>query len=174
MSSPRTVREDELVHASRSCSTADESPKRSTRSTKMTSNSHLEQVKGGGWCTAVAWAAAATAREHGGGAAKLQEMATQIFDRATQQRIGGSGSAIGFAVSGRSRPAGRRALLSARFFFMDSKRALSSRVVVHVRTLPQALSLRMCRGHSFFFSQKRENVSHSYRGLYMAPQSKVK
>ena len=126
MSSPRTVREDELVHASRSCSTADESPRRSTRSTKMTSNSHLEQIKGGGWCTAATWAAAATAREHGGGAAILQEMATQIFDRATQQRIGGSGSAIGFAVSGRSRPAGRRALLSARFFFMDSKRALSS------------------------------------------------
>ena len=48
-------------------------------------------------------------REHGGGAANLQEMATQIFVRATQQRIGGSGSAIGFAVRGRSRPAGRRA-----------------------------------------------------------------
>jgi len=124
----------------------------------MTSNSHLEQIKGGGWCTAATWAAAATAREHGGGAANLQEMATQIFVRATQQRIGGSGSAIGFAVSGRSRPAGRRALLSARFFFMDSKRALIT-VVTHVRTAA-GLGFEMCRGHSFFFSQKkRERVS---------------
>ena len=102
MSSPHTVREDELVHASRSCSTADESPRRSTRSTKLTSNSHLEQIKGGGWCTAATWAAAATAREHGGGAANLQEIATQIFVRATQQRIGGSGSAIDCAGSGQS------------------------------------------------------------------------
>ena len=70
---------------------------RSARSTKMTSNSHLEQAKGGGWCTAATWAAAATVREHGGGAANLQEMASQIFVRAAWKRITGSGSAVGFA-----------------------------------------------------------------------------
>ena len=63
----------------------------------MTSNSHLEQAKGGGWCTAATWAAAATVREHGGGAANLQEMASQIFVRAAWKRITGSGSAVGFA-----------------------------------------------------------------------------
>ena len=68
-SSVVTLREDELAHASRSSSTAHESLLKSARSTKITSNSHLEQMKGGGWCTAATWAAAATAerawRRHG-------------------------------------------------------------------------------------------------------------